>query len=210
MKKYIALILTFAIMFSTVACTKNNSETNNSEAVATTNSDFTIFASDNYCSTTAETNEAVFISLDVNGNIEGQAYEYRPEESTDEYVAGTIYGNVFTLTLSDLTAVDERTYSATVSAITYEYEPFTEEIEEVTKDDGTKGNVRNVYTKPLDGCENTKVYLYKEDIAIIFMPSSAKPYLAAFGLDVVTDGALLGTNALYFEGNQIAFVRLPE
>lgn len=232
MKRPLALIIACFMMLSIVSCSKNEDVVNSSAVSSVSGAsdaaaevtpagnaasgeedsqtgEFSSFVSKNYCSISTEDPTAMFITLNGNGSVEGQSYEYRSDETSEEYDAGTIYGNIFNFNLSNLTAIDDNSYSADVSSITYTYEANTEDIDEITSDDATFVHVRNVYTAPLDGVSNSKVIIYDKSMAIVNMPEEIKPYLDSFGLDTKTDGALLDTVVLYFEAAGVAFVLVP-
>lgn len=229
MKKSIVLFIIASMLFNVVACSQTTTVESETVTTDVTNDmvevtlaststteesdegtgEFSSFISQNYCSVSTEHTTAMFISLDGNGNVEGQSYEYRSDETSEEYEAGTIYGNIFTFSLSNLTSIDDNSYEADISSIEYSYDANTEEIETITADDATKVNVRNVFTAPLDGCSNSKVIIYTESMPISSVPEVVYPYLNSFGVDTSADGALLDSKVLYFEEAGVAFVLLP-
>ncbi|MCQ2482547.1 MAG: hypothetical protein MJ153_03575 [Clostridia bacterium] len=203
MRKILTLVLTMCFCAGFASCGNNIDE----------QTAFKGYASDRYCSKSKESDSAIFLSLQPDGSVEGQEYFYNPDESSPDYEYGTIYGNLFNFKLSKLKKIDEYTYSAIVGNITYEYEPGTEEIDNVSTDDGNGGVVshvvRNFYTAPLKEDKNKKVIIILPNTLIGNIPENCYTYLEAFGFSTEDKTMPLDTIVLYFEATGEAFVMLP-
>ena len=200
MKKFFALFILLCFCLNITACSKSISGPDA----------FAGYASSRYCSKSVNDDNAMFLTLNPDGTIEGQAYMYNESESSSDYENGTIYGNLFKFSLKKLKRIDEFTYSAVISEIVYDFEPDTSEIDVLTAEDGTTQSVRNVYTSPLDGNEKGSVRIILPNSMIGNIPENCYPYLQAFGYDTEDKNKILDTTVLYFENSGIAFVLLPE
>lgn len=198
MKRFFALIVLLAGLMSLAACEKHKED------------EFEAFVNENYCSISLYDNTAYFISLAADGSVNGQSFDKRVEETAAEYEGGTIYGNVFSFNLSDLKKRDDYSYTASMGEITYVYDPNTEEIENVTKEDGSGMKIRDVFTAPLSASQNGQLIFFIPTTPFNMLPKEVADYLKALSFSPTSDDSPIDTDILYFEGDGKVFITLPQ
>ena len=126
------------------------------------------------------------VSINADGSFTCNYHDSDMGMVGDNYPKGTAHKADATGTFSDIKRINDYTYCMTMSELTYEKEPDTEEI---------KDNIKYIYSTAYGLAEAKRVYLYTPDAPISELPRDFLNCIHVTGTPA--EGSTLGFYALY-------------